>query len=1214
MINVSVIIPAYNALATLAETVESLLAQSFPHWEALIVDDGSDDDTVAVAESFAGRDTRIRVIRQAHQGVSAARNTGIDQARYEWLLFLDADDWLLPRHLEHLTGKLVTNSQLDGAYCWYCRVAADGTFVEEDQYRQEGDLFPIFARRCIFAIHTCVIRRALVMEVGGFDLSLDQCEDWDLWQRIARTGAQFGVVCEVLAHYRMRPKSLSVDGFRMLTGLLRMMHQGESSDPRVPNPAPAYASGLPESCPPEIQFFAACWAAGMLLGQGQDARPLLRLLKEVHASDLNPSDVAKTIFRTTLFPSSRAPASWLELWPAIETHVREFLRALETQAQAVGLARRTQMCLERMIVECSDAWKPVTVGAFHAICLEVTEPIPDVSLAATIERLHCTVMLRRERLGAVELPVCDGRVPSAVLADAIVADFNWPILGAFFGATLYPTFEVKRETAGLSIWRGSQCLAEGLPDTEQPIHSQIHEHCGWTVFLQELWAHPDWSSERFYDPQGELEARPRRWVSDGWLVIEAAQEISDVETSAPVLNVVLTVGGAAIGVVVIPVRDQFVSAQEIRENLISASALELCRAAVREGVLGKPLAEPTTLRTRLAKAASMRGGFEGSRHGEAVSLLLSKRGAPHGVVRAPSPAPGATWGLNQTLEINSLMLVLGRRDPTIMDTSASRWAVFPAASAPVLLAAASVTGEPALLISPAGEPPEQIVYRPDLIWKSLRRPPKAVSSRKAGARSAGTTKDSNRAHFERFFAGQVDPWKYTSPYEQMKYEQTLSLLPEGSMAHALELACAEGHFTVQLAPRVEHLTATDISQLALERAAERCAHWRNVSFQRLDFMEEPLLGRFSLIVCSEVLYYVGGRPELQAVAEKLSDALEPGGYLLMAHANVVVDEPDQAGFDWDNQFGAKTIEETFVALDSLQLRKVLRTPLYRIHLFQRVSASSLAALAPEQITLSVQPTSLLPEVAAQVLWKGGTVRPSSPQPVMTTKLPILMYHRVSPTGALATSRYRVTPEAFAEQLQYLSNAGYYSVSLEEWRLAKGEKKPLPGRAILITFDDGYQDFLSYAWPLLKQYGFLATVFLVTDAIGGTNTWDAFYGETLPLLSWSEIQQLQKEGVEFGSHSAGHRHLTALTPAEIVYEGMRSRATLENVFGTPVRAFAYPYGDTDPVVQHLIGACGYSFGISCKPGLSQMQDSLLVLPRIEVKGTDGLCEFVVQLDP
>src|SRR5262249_33477975 len=281
----------------------------------------------------------------------------------------------------------------------------------------------------------------------------------------------------------------------------------------------------------------------------------------------------------------------------------------------------------------------------------------------------------------------------------------------------------------------------------------------------------------------------------------------------------------------------------------------------------------------------------------------------------------------------------------------------------------------------------------------------------------------------------------------------------------------------------------------------------------------------------------GGQAELQAIAQKFSEALEPGGYLLMAHANVIVDEPDQAGFDWDVPFGAKTIGETFAALASLRLVKELRAPLYRVHLFQRVSDLSSLDLVPEKITLSEQPTSLLPEVAAHVLWNGGTVQPSALQPVVTQQLPILRYHRVAPTGAAATRRYRVTPTAFAEQLKYLNSAGYYSVSLEEWRRAREEKKPLPGRAVLITFDDGYQDFYTYAWPLLKRYGFSATVFLVTDAIGRTNAWGAPYDETVTLLSWPEIQQLQKDGVEFGSHTARHRPLIALTPAEVVHEGI-----------------------------------------------------------------------------
>jgi peptidoglycan/xylan/chitin deacetylase (PgdA/CDA1 family) len=223
-----------------------------------------------------------------------------------------------------------------------------------------------------------------------------------------------------------------------------------------------------------------------------------------------------------------------------------------------------------------------------------------------------------------------------------------------------------------------------------------------------------------------------------------------------------------------------------------------------------------------------------------------------------------------------------------------------------------------------------------------------------------------------------------------------------------------------------------------------------------------------------------------------------------------------------------------------------------------------------------------------------------------------MYHRVAPTGSPAMARYRVTPGAFEAQLRYLRDAGYYSVSLEEWRAAVEAKKPLAGRAVLITFDDGYLDFLTHVWPLLRRYGFSATVFLVTDAVGRSNAWDGVYGEEVPLLGWEEIRQLRGEGVEFGSHSASHRALTALSPVDVAREGARSRAILERRLGVPINAFAYPYGDTDRVVQHLIGACGYTFGLSCRPGLSRFADSLLALPRIEVTGSDRFQDFIAKL--
>jgi peptidoglycan/xylan/chitin deacetylase (PgdA/CDA1 family) len=220
-----------------------------------------------------------------------------------------------------------------------------------------------------------------------------------------------------------------------------------------------------------------------------------------------------------------------------------------------------------------------------------------------------------------------------------------------------------------------------------------------------------------------------------------------------------------------------------------------------------------------------------------------------------------------------------------------------------------------------------------------------------------------------------------------------------------------------------------------------------------------------------------------------------------------------------------------------------------------------------------------------------------------------MYHRVTPDRSAKLARWQVTPAIFEEQLKYLRDAGYYSIAWEDWQKAAFAKRPLPGRAIMITFDDGYHDFYLYAWPLLKKYGFRATVFLIAEKVGQSNSWDKDYNEELSLMGWKEIHHLVAEGVEFGSHSATHKPLTALTPAEIVCEAARSRAILERNLGVPVRTFAYPYGDTDAVVQHLIGACGYTFGLTCKPGASKLGDGLLALPRIEVMGSDSLQNFI-----
>ncbi len=456
----------------------------------------------------------------------------------------------------------------------------------------------------------------------------------------------------------------------------------------------------------------------------------------------------------------------------------------------------------------------------------------------------------------------------------------------------------------------------------------------------------------------------------------------------------------------------------------------------------------------------------------------------------------------------------------------------------------------------------------------------------------------SRANFETFFEKQADPWGYTNAYEQTKYEQTLELIPEGPFEDVLELACAEGHFTHQLAPCAGRLLATDISGTALERAAERCKGADNIEFQQLDMTRDEIPGRFDLIVCSEVLYYFGRRDRLRASVDKLTSALKPGGRLVMAHAHLAVDDPEGSGFDWSFNYGVEAIREAFSAAPKLDFEQELQTKFYRIQRF-RQTAKALGK-APEILRREAAPP---PADVVRHWVEGGT----------TDRLPILMYHRIAASGSEALAPYRVTPDAFEAQIRFLSEQGFKGVSVHDWSSHIVFGSALPRGAVAITFDDGYVDFLEHAWPVLDRYGFSATVFLVADRIGGSNTWDSEHGETIPLLDWPRIRELQASGIEFGSHTASHAWLPSLSSREVVAELTRSRQHLEDGLGTAVDSLAYPWGAFNKRVQFLAGACGYEVGVSTAPGTCEARHALLALPRLEIEGSDSLESFAAKLE-
>lgn len=1181
---VSIIVPAHNAAATLAETVASVQAQTHSRWEIIIVENGSTDDTLRVGAELAASDSRIRIVRSAAQGVSHARNRGLELAQHDWVLFLDADDWILPRHLAALTSILATRPLLDAVHCGWRRVSPSGETLIEQIGSPDEDLFPFFARTCAFAIHACIVRRSAVLEVGGFDVTLRTCEDWDVWQRIARAGARFALHPEILAIYLARPSSASMDGHQMLRDSLKVIARGFEHDSRVPRPLPAYANGLSAEMLPTARLYNLLWQAGLVLGAGQDATSLFDALPRTSLASLDADGAASTLFDAMCLPTACPPTAGWRLHSQTFSRLQQFLAALEEHTGQKGLGRSVLVQLERHTIKSARASRPFTAGHTHAITLEVTRPFPDLTLPAPIDRLHCCVELEGQPLGELELPVCDGLVPADILADAIAAEFAWTILGGFFARTIYPSLVTRREASGWSVRRGADVLARNIPgETLAP--ETLHDRVGWSLFVQEAWALAQPATANFYAAD-TLERRTDpphlKGLDAEWLPVDLLDPLPASLRVQPRLDLVLTVADVPLCRTRAIVPRRIVSADTIRAAVTADAGLELCRVCVREALLQRPIPSRRTLRQLLADARVLRR-----------SRTFHRNQSPR--VKSPEAFPAET---------RSPLAILPRHPSTPCGSSGSRRALLPRGVTSEALRLAHTQG-----VSVAGQPAgglnqATILYNPDLLLRSA-----SIAPTRRAAKPPSPTEPK---YFEQLFESCHDPWDYTSDYEQTKYRQTLDLLPASKPRRALELACAEGHFTVQLARRVRELVATDVAATAVQRTRERCAALKNVSFQQLDLVYDPLPeGVFDLLVCSEVLYFAGTRANLEVIAQKFVEGLEPGGHIVLAHGNVHAEDPTQPGFDWNLPFGAKTIGEVFAAHPELRLARELCTPLYRIQLFQRRHPwiGKLLLAPPERRSIPL-PTQLPDHVARQVIWK-KTPAPMSTVAAAshTSRLPILMYHRIADEGPDALERYRVDPARFEEQIAHLAAAGYRSATLEEWRAAREAKRPLPGQRILLTFDDGCIDFYTTAWPILQRHKFGAIVFLPSDEVGGSCRWDARYGPPAPLMSWEQIRELRDDGVEFGSHTATHAMLTGLTLEEMAREALRSRASLEEQIGEPVMSVAYPFGAYDRVVETVFGACGYVFGLTCDPRVCEVGDRLLALPRLEVSGDLSLEEFV-----
>jgi peptidoglycan/xylan/chitin deacetylase (PgdA/CDA1 family) len=184
---------------------------------------------------------------------------------------------------------------------------------------------------------------------------------------------------------------------------------------------------------------------------------------------------------------------------------------------------------------------------------------------------------------------------------------------------------------------------------------------------------------------------------------------------------------------------------------------------------------------------------------------------------------------------------------------------------------------------------------------------------------------------------------------------------------------------------------------------------------------------------------------------------------------------------------------------------------------------------------------------------------------------ILMYHSIAP---YEDDPYDITvrPQRFDQQMRWLRRAGRRGTSVGQ--LLEAHRRGAAHGLVGLSFDDGYADFIDHALPVLRRYGFGATMYVPAGLLGGDNAWDP-EGPRKPLLTGGQVREVAAAGIEIGSHGFRHRSLPASSDTDLAQEVVASRDILREVSRQPVDGFCYPYGHLDQRVLDGVERAGYS---------------------------------------
>lgn len=208
-----------------------------------------------------------------------------------------------------------------------------------------------------------------------------------------------------------------------------------------------------------------------------------------------------------------------------------------------------------------------------------------------------------------------------------------------------------------------------------------------------------------------------------------------------------------------------------------------------------------------------------------------------------------------------------------------------------------------------------------------------------------------------------------------------------------------------------------------------------------------------------------------------------------------------------------------------------------------------------------------------------------------------MYHSID-TAEFDPHMICVSPRQFSAQMEWLSRRGFRGVSMAELLQSRD---PAANKLVGLTFDDGYEDFLGNALPVLEKHRFTATAFVIVERLGGYNDWDFSSGaDKRKIMSVEQVRELASTDIEVGSHSLTHRHLPEISDSEAEAEITGSRMALERITGKPVLGFCYPYGSVDARISAMTQQAGYRYACATK---ATIQPSGHTIPRCFVGERD-----------